>query len=587
MKLQILPYPKKYYAREGYFSLTDCTICIMGCFDYRIVKAALRLKNTLQIKTKSFHKFSLSSCVNKNSITVLKDNKLDSEEYKLDISSESIKIIGGDDAGCFYGIETLLQILDANDDLKIPALLIEDKPDMKYRGFYHDATRGRVPTVDGVKRIIDFIAGYKINSFQLYIEHTFEFDEFKDEKRTSNDYLTAEELIEIDNYCYDNFIDFIPSLSTFGHLYHLLSTDKYKHLCELENYTPQKHHWRERMAHHTIDPTNPESIEVICSLIDQYLPLFRSKYFNICCDETFDLCRGRNVGKDSGKLYCEFVEKIAKHVTSHGKKVMMWSDIALKYENALENLPKDTILLNWDYDAAPNLDSIKKINKYNIPQIVCPGTSSWKRFIECPQISIPNITKMAKCGYENHAIGILNTNWGDEGHLASFECSLYGITVGACIGWNIKTKMDESFERTVSRSVYKANTNIVDIIKKISHANNTINWVGLFDWNRENKELIYLDIPEAQANICECNNIINILSEIAGDNQILAHLVVAAKGIALINQAIIYLLKEEYANTKAWKKDAEAWFKEYETLWLEGCKKSELDGLKKIIINIL
>lgn len=587
MKLSILPYPKKYYEREGHFSLTDCTIHIMGVLDYRIVKAALKLKNSLQIKTGSFHKFSLTSCINKNSITVLKDNKLDNEEYKLDISNETIEIIGGDDAGCFYGIKTLLQILDTVNDLKIPALLIEDKPDMKYRGFYHDATRGRVPTVDGVKRIIDFIAGYKINSFQLYIEHTFEFDEFKYEERNSADYMTAEELIEIDNYCYDNFIDFIPSLSTFGHLYHLLSLDKYKHLCELENYIPKNHHWRERMAHHTIDPTNPESIDVITSLIDQYLPLFRSKYFNICCDETFDLCRGRNFGKDNGKLYCEFVQKIAKHITSNGKKVMMWADIALKYENALDNLPKDTILLNWDYDTEPNLDNIKKINKYNILQIVCPGTSSWKRFIECPQISIPNITKMAKCGYENHIMGILNTNWGDEGHPASFECSLYGIMVGACVAWNVKTKIDESFERKVSKSVYKTSTNIVDIIKKISHANDTINWVGLFDWNRENKELIYLDISEAESNIYECNNIIEMLSEIDGDKRIFSHLIVAAKGISLINQAIIYLLKENYTNKKTWKKSAELWLKEYEMHWLESCKRSELDCLKEFVINIL
>ena len=100
-----------------------------------------------------------------------------------------------------------------------------------------------------------------------------------------DDGITAEEILELDDYCYENFIDFIPSLSTFGHLYRLLETKEYKHLCELPDYVDSSHYWNERMPHHTIDPSNPESIEIIKSLIDQYVPLFTSNKFNICCDD--------------------------------------------------------------------------------------------------------------------------------------------------------------------------------------------------------------------------------------------------------------------------------------------------------------
>ena len=52
------------------------------------------------------------------------------------------------------------------------------------------------------------------------------------------------------------------------------------------------------MGHHTIDVSNEESIALVGSLIEQYVPLFRSEKFNICCDETFDLCGVINAVKD-------------------------------------------------------------------------------------------------------------------------------------------------------------------------------------------------------------------------------------------------------------------------------------------------
>ena len=70
------------------------------------------------------------------------------------------------------------------------------------------------------------------------------------------------------------------------------------------------HFWKERMEHHTIDAANPESLQIVCSLIDQYLPLFRSEYFNICCDETWDLGKGRNDGKDPAELYINFIRGV-------------------------------------------------------------------------------------------------------------------------------------------------------------------------------------------------------------------------------------------------------------------------------------
>ena len=42
----------------------------------------------------------------------------------------------------------------------------------------------------------------------------------------------------------------------------------------------------DRMRHHTLDVSNPESIQLVKALIDEFMPLFTSQYFNICADET-------------------------------------------------------------------------------------------------------------------------------------------------------------------------------------------------------------------------------------------------------------------------------------------------------------
>ena len=47
--------------------------------------------------------------------------------------------------------------------------------------------------------------------------------------------LTAAEILELDRYCAERGIELVPSLSCFGHLYKVLSSQGYSHLCELED----------------------------------------------------------------------------------------------------------------------------------------------------------------------------------------------------------------------------------------------------------------------------------------------------------------------------------------------------------------
>lgn len=227
--INILPTPKKIIEKEGAFHIGSCDVAVIGQHDIRVVRAAVKLRDALTVKTGVFHKFYRAQDVIQQAICIREDATLPKEGYSLEIKQDGIELIGGDAAGCFYGIQTLLQLLDSAED-SLVCVSIQDKPDMEHRGFYHDATRGRIPSLEGVKRIVDMLARFKVNSFQLYVEHSFDFAEFSNEHRTEEEQLTAQEILEIDEYCYNHFIDFIPSLSTFGHLYELLMKEEYRHL---------------------------------------------------------------------------------------------------------------------------------------------------------------------------------------------------------------------------------------------------------------------------------------------------------------------------------------------------------------------
>lgn len=392
------------------------------------------------------------------------------EGYSLNISENEISIKADSERGAFYAIQTLRQIFEA---AEIPTLSINDKPDFEYRGFYHDVTRGKIATVATLKELIDKMAYFKMNALQLYVEHVFEFEECRDIIEATS-YLTGAELRELDEYCKDNFIDFQPSLSTFGHLFELLEQEKYRHLRVIKDYEQDPCRWRERMAHHTIDPSNPESIEVIKSLIDQYAPHFTSEYFNICCDETFDL-KNSFEPEVEGELYIGFVKKIIEHVQSKGLRVMMWADILLQHPERITDLPEDVYFLNWTYGAEPDESKFETFAKLQRKQIVCPGTTTWNRFCERVEREEANIMRLAEYGYKYGALGMLNTNWGDYGNPASLENSYYGMVLGAAKSWDIKTEPNEAFYADVNAVLYK-HPNAMTYLRKISDVHNDVRW---------------------------------------------------------------------------------------------------------------
>lgn len=556
--MYLLPKPQKLEIKESYLASKKLSI-INYCTDERIEKALIH--------------FERKATGTKLTLKCLSG---DSQGYTLDIREDEIDITGDSPAGLFFGIQTLRQIFVSE---RVHCLHITDNPDMCQRGFYHDITRGKVPTVKTLKELIDNLAYYKMNSLQLYVEHTFPFKEFDDDVKRFG-YLSAEQLKELDDYCYDNFIEFIPSIATFGHLYELLQKNEYKHLSVLDNYEAGEIFWIERMRHHTIDPLNEQSFELIKSLLDQYMPLFRSDKFNICCDETFDLKCGRHKDSDIGKLYIDFVKKIIDYLKSKGKKVMMWGDILLKYPETIDELPKDTTLLNWYYGTEPDEKTFEVFKSSECTHLVCPGTGTWHGFTETIRDSSVNILKMIELGHKYGAEGMLNTNWGDCGNPCSLELSMHGLILGAAKSWNVSTQRDKYFTQSINALQYK-NENAVKYISMLDDASSKVPWRNFIKYY---SNLIFgtdeIILPEKKDIACALDICSRISDELSGEiwqrDKYRREIILAAQGIIVMCMIYDKSLRAKYNITIS------DWLLKFRESWLQSNKESELREIEKM-----
>lgn len=593
--INIIPTPRSIKENNGHFKAQELSVYVDSNADKRIIAAAQTLCRELEAYTHAYVPVT-SSKQKSNAIVITHDNN--GEDYILNVNENQISITAQGPAGAFYGIQTLRQLVKSS-GLSIPCCRIDDAPDFPYRGFYHDISRGRVCRLETLKKIADMLSYFKINSLQLYVEDAFTFKELEGIV-TNENALTPEEILELDEYCYNRFIDLVPSLATFGHLFTLLQSDRYCDISELGHHKMTRNYWLERQWHHTVDVYNPKTIQVIGRMLEQYIPLFRSKYFNICCDETLDLCNGKNQGKDKGDAYFYHLDKLIKIVKAHGKTPMMWGDECMaRPETAKERIPQDTIILNWCYHKNVNEWIPKFYYDLGFQQIVCPGTSCWDNFVEDIDISTGNISAFAAHAKKYGALGILNTNWGDFGHICSFNCNLYGALFGAQKSWNIEAPVDTTFEKNATLFMYDIKDyNITNVLRKLSKASATCSWSNFVKWHSAHTlegKIEKLGLhdnenydPEEGINALKlCQQAIDEMIALKVKDKRINDLILAAKGVELMNREYLYVNNTEgFRDGSALQADFDAWFAEYSASWLASCKPSGLARLQDFIGNI-
>lgn len=96
-----------------------------------------------------------------------------------------------------------------------------------------DISRNKIPQLETLYRIIDLISDLKFNQLQLYIEGSpFAYESFPQVWELETP-LTGEEILLIDAYCRERYIELVPNQNSFGHMEHWLSRPEFNHLAEI------------------------------------------------------------------------------------------------------------------------------------------------------------------------------------------------------------------------------------------------------------------------------------------------------------------------------------------------------------------
>ena len=465
-ELRLVPTPKKLSMREGVFDPAGRRYIKLETDEPQsVIPAAKKAGLPWEITASPRAPKGLVGLT----IRVDASESIQKQGYKLAIRPDGIEIVASDPSGAFYGACTLAQILrqqTADDrqqpengqsalfNLKseIPCLSVLDAPDFPVRGVMLDISRDKVPTMETLFHLVDLLADWKINQLQLYTEHTFAYLAHPSvwEKACP---MTGEQIMELDAYCRSRFIELVPNQNSFGHMERWLRNDKYRPMAEAPYGCDTV--WGRFDHPFSLCPGDRRVIPFVRGLYDELLPHFTSPMFNVGCDETVDLGRGRSEKackeRGVGRVYLDFILQIHQLVKERGRIMQFWGDIIIKHPELIPELPKEAIALEWGYEADhPFAEHGAQFGESGSEFYVCPGTSSWNTIAGRTENCIENIRNAARNGHDCGAIGLLNTDWGDNGHWQPLSVSYLGFMVGAAASWNTKPDAREDLARRLS-----------------------------------------------------------------------------------------------------------------------------------------
>jgi hypothetical protein len=449
--LRLVPFPKSVALEAGRFSFEKTlTFEISGgqgempaqLLNAELQRAGLREVRVSRLKS-AVPAFRIAARKRSLILPVLAQ-QTSSESYALEVRADEIVCAAKDPAGLFCGLQTLCQMIRANrQGDTIPCLKVRDWPSLRWRCFQDDLTRGPSSTLDTLKSEASLGSYLKLNLMTYYMEYQFAFKKHP-EIGPTNGSLTPQELSALVDYAKPLHLDVLGNQQSFGHFGRILSHPEYAPLRETSD---------------VLTPVHEESYRFLDDLYSEVCPLLPFPWFNVCCDETDGLGTGpaRELAASIGVggVYVRHIRRIHDLLREkHNKRMMMWGDIILQHPRNLAEIPKDTIMLSWGYDARASFESqILPFSKSGYEFFVCPGVNDWNRILPDFGVALTNIQNFVRDGIKHGAIGILNTDWEDDAE-ALKAVKWHADAWAAECAWNASATPIEAFNRRVGAVLF-------------------------------------------------------------------------------------------------------------------------------------
>lgn len=279
------------------------------------------------------------------------------ESYTLSVTSQRIEIRATSGAGLFYGMQTLLQLMQptSTGSYSVPSVEIEDTPRFAYRGLMLDVSR-HFSTKEFIKKQIDALAYYKINRLHLHLTDAagwrLEIKKYPlltdfaawrtdptwkkwwnggrkylryDEPGASGGYYTQDDIREILEYARQHYITVIPEIEMPSHSEEVLAA--YPQLsCSGEPY-----------KNSDFCVGNEETFTFLENVLTEVMELFLSEYIHVGGDEagksawkTCPKCQKRMKDEhlaNVDELQSYLIHRIEKFLNNHGRRLLGWDEI--------------------------------------------------------------------------------------------------------------------------------------------------------------------------------------------------------------------------------------------------------------------
>jgi hypothetical protein len=349
------------------------------------------------------------------------------EGYVLGIGPAGIVIGAASDRGLLYGTTTLRQMLLARGkDQPLPAVRVRDWPKMAMRGIHDEFSYGQVSTMENFKDMIRFLAEFKMNTLIFYFEDTFRFQQYPTigEGRGA---LTRAQVDELEAFARPLGVEIFPVFEMLGNQGALLMLDEVRPFAEY----PGAHSFS----------LDDKAFAFLSNCFGEMADAFDSKYFHAGLDESWDLGFGKSEEQvkrlGRGPAHAAHYRKINDLLKSRGKTMIMYGDIILNYPEILDLIPKDIVLMDWQYHAADHYPTVDVLGSKGFPILVLPGMSNWDRIFPDMSRAMINIRNFTlDCYRQPRPLGSITSTWGDNGSKNLRELLYYGYAYGAEVTWS-------------------------------------------------------------------------------------------------------------------------------------------------------
>lgn len=365
--LPIIPQPTEVSLKSGYFKLSPETKIILN--DETLNSDVDWFNEYL----KKNYGFKLETLAEKpksgNSISFEKPDFEAGwkEKYSLEIDENEISILAeGDGAGFFYALQTLVQLIPPQEikSLKeapqrsfiIPCVYVKDNPRYDWRGMHLDVCRHFFP-ISFVKRYIDLIAAYKMNTFHWHLTDDQGWrieikkypkltevgawrngtligkysDKKFDDIRYGGSY-TQKEIKEVVAYAAKRHVTIIPEIEMPGHS--LAAIASYPWLSCTGKNQEVAQSWG---VFDDVYCTKDSTFKFLEDVLTEVMALFPGNYIHIggdecpktrwkTCPNCQALMKKENL-KNEDELQSYFIKRIEKFVNSKGKQIIGWDEI--------------------------------------------------------------------------------------------------------------------------------------------------------------------------------------------------------------------------------------------------------------------